>query len=70
MWYTLCDKNGDTLLGSDGHVYVSGKLSQVGIQKDIKTYRDRFSLHFEHKFKFWTHYFRDNNKKKLFPIDG
>lgn len=55
MIAALCDKNGDTQCGSDGYVHVDGRLTLENQVEAARQYRERFRLHFRHKYDTWTH---------------
>lgn len=63
---TLCNEDGKSLLGSDGHLFVSKNLKKA--KQDASIYRQRYKLNFAWKFQHWTHFFFDNNPSQLFLI--
>lgn len=68
MKVTLCDKNGQTKLGSDGHINVDGRLSVPRITDEVRNYRERFKKHFNDKYSYWTH-FKVDGRPRLYAID-
>ena len=55
MIAVLCDKNGNTLCGSDGYFYPDGRLKLSNKIKKAAQYRERYKKHFRRKYDFWTH---------------
>ena len=51
----LCDKNGNTECGSDGHLRVDARNSRANQLQDVRIYRSAFKKNFRHKYDFWTH---------------
>ena len=56
MWAILTNKDGKTLLGSDGNVWIDGRYGKAKTIKTIRKYREQFKKNFPHKFAHWTHY--------------
>ena len=51
----LCDENGETKCGSDGHCPVDARLSPSSIIEIANKYRNTFKKNFPTKYNFWTH---------------
>ena len=67
MKVTLCDKNGYTQPGSDGHINVDGRFGIMRIRFAVQDYRERFKTHFKYKYDSWTH-FKIGNSPRLYEI--
>ena len=52
---TLCSSTGETLLGTDGNIYVDGRFSIRHVLEEVWEYRNRFKKNFRWKYDYWTH---------------
>lgn len=67
---TLCNSNGESLCGSDGHITTDGRLNLFNTTLRVRHYRERFRKHLEYQANFWTHFYFDRQPGKLYPIDS
>ena len=56
MYAILTNKDGKSLLGSDGHIWIDGRYGKSRTIETIRKYRERFKENFSGKFEYWTHY--------------
>lgn len=70
MKITLCDHNGISGVGSDGHIHVDGRFGLQRAGEEVRQYRERFKAHFRWKYDEWSHWFYDSNPFRIFPIPG
>ncbi len=66
---TLCNFEGNSVLGSDGHIPVDGRFNLIRVRADVVEYRERYRKHFAWKAGFWTHFYFDSQPGKLYSID-
>lgn len=52
----LCDKDGNTLCGSDGNFNIDKRFGLERIHETVREYRERFKTNFLHKYEHWTHF--------------
>ena len=55
-WANLCNENGVTQCGSDGHVGLDGRWGMARIHNEVRQYRRRFEKNLSHKAENWTHF--------------
>lgn len=55
MVAVLCDANGTRQCGSDGVVYIDGRLTRQNQVAEVRQYRERFKKNYPHKYEAWTH---------------
>lgn len=53
---TLCNKNKETLCGSDGNFNIDKRFGTFRIINEVFNYRERFKINFPHKYEHWTHF--------------
>lgn len=61
----LCDKNGNTLCGSDGNFNIDKRFGLFRIRQEVLNYRERFRINFSHKYEHWTHF---KYRGQIYPI--
>ena len=66
---TLCNANGVSQCGTDGHISVDSRFGLLRTRIEVKAYRERFRKNFLHKVEGWSHFFFDEQPKRLYSID-
>lgn len=71
MWkkVTLCNSEGKSLCGSDGHIHSPGRFYLNTTRFIAARYRERFREHFAWKAEYWTHFYFDSQPGKMYSID-
>jgi hypothetical protein len=52
----LCDNEGVTMLGSDGHFNIDKRFGMYNVCVTVLEYRESFLKNFPHKAEYWTHF--------------